>query len=102
MLISNKKNLFPNISLTGSMGQSSSDLKKILNKDFSIWSIGINVFQPIFQGKRLKNAVKLNVHEIEALEKQYIYTVYNSFYEVEKYIDLDTYLMDIHLTHLIL
>ena len=36
MLSSNKKNLLPNISLTGSIGQSSSDLKKVLDKDFSI------------------------------------------------------------------
>ena len=93
MLFSNKKNLFPNISLTGSAGQSSSDLKRILDKDFSVWSVGITVFQPIFQGKKLKNIVKLNEYQIESLEKEYVHTVYNAFYEVEKYIDMDTYLI---------
>ena len=96
MLSSNKKNLLPNISLTGSIGQSSSDLKRILDKDFSVWGIGVSVFQPVLQGGRLKSIIKLNKHEIEALEQEYIYTVYNAFYEAEKHIDLDTYLLDTH------
>ena len=96
MLSSNKRNLLPNISLTGSIGQSSSDLKKVLDKDFSVWGIGVSIFQPLLQGGRLKNIVKLNKYEIEALEQEYAYTVYNAFYEVEKYIDLDTYLRKTH------
>ena len=96
MLSSNKKNLLPNISLTGSIGQSSSDLKRILDKDFSVWGVGVSVFQPVLQGGRLKNIIKLNKYEIEALEKEYVYTVYNAFYEAEKHIDLDTHLLNTH------
>ena len=93
-LSSNKKSLLPNILLTGSYGQSSTDLKSILDKDFSVWSMGINIFQPIFQGGRLRNIIKLNKYEIEALEKEYINVVYNAFYEAEKHISQDTYLTD--------
>ena len=96
MLSSNKKNLLPNISLTGSIGQSSSDLKRILDKDFSVWGVGVSVFQPVLQGGRLKNIIKLNKYEIEALEKEYVYTVYNAFYEAEKHIDLDMHLLNTH------
>ena len=96
MLSSNKKNLLPSISLTGSIGQSSSDLKNILEQDYSVWGLGISIVQPAFQGGRLKNIIKLNKHEIEALEKEYTYTIYNAFYEAEKHIDRDAYLLKAH------
>lgn len=48
-----KKNLLPSFSLTSQFGTSSGELKDITQSNFSIWSLAGNVFQPLFQGKRL-------------------------------------------------
>tara|TARA_A100001011_G_scaffold397890_1_gene500356 strand:+ start:1889 stop:3295 length:1407 start_codon:yes stop_codon:yes gene_type:complete len=96
MLKSNKKNLLPAFSFSGSIGQSSTDLKKILDEEFMVWGMGISVFQPLFQGKKIRNIIKLNKYQIESLRQEYISVVYNSFYEVEKYIERDRYLEEIY------
>ena len=45
---------FPTISLTGSVGAVSSDLSDLLKSDASIWNLAAGIFQPIFQGGRIR------------------------------------------------
>ena len=45
---------FPTISLTGLLGGVSHDLSNVVKADGAVWSLGAGVFQPIFQGGRIK------------------------------------------------
>ncbi len=54
-----KKARYPAIRLTGSDGLSTGALTDLLNGDFFVWSLASSLFQPLFQGGRLKEAVSL-------------------------------------------
>jgi outer membrane protein, multidrug efflux system len=45
---------YPTISLTGSLGTVSSSLSDFLSADSAVWSFGAGLFQPIFNGGRIK------------------------------------------------
>jgi multidrug efflux system outer membrane protein len=45
---------YPTISLTGTLGSVSGSLSNILRPDAIIWSIGAGIFQPLFNGNRIK------------------------------------------------
>ena len=69
-----KKSLLPSFALTGSGGTSASELKNILNGDYSVFNLGSNIIFPIFQGGRLKANIRnaknqLSLSEIEAMNK---------------------------------
>jgi multidrug efflux system outer membrane protein len=53
-----KSAYFPSITLTGAVGFQSSELGDLLSRDSQIWSVGINVFQPIFNSGRIGFDVK--------------------------------------------
>ncbi len=53
------KNLLPDLRLTASSGGSSTDLKRLLDPDYLIWSIAARLTQPIFNGGRLEAERKL-------------------------------------------
>lgn len=86
-----KAALFPSISLTGSYGTSSNDLSKILDPDFTIWSLASNILQPIFQGGRLAANVSIN----KAMQKQafssYANTVLTAYSEIESILANEQY-----------
>jgi multidrug efflux system outer membrane protein len=46
---------FPTINLTGLVGGASHDLSNIVKADSTVWSLGAGLFQPIFQGGRIKH-----------------------------------------------
>jgi NodT family efflux transporter outer membrane factor (OMF) lipoprotein len=78
-----KAALFPRISLTGGLGTSTNDLKEIANPEYSIWNLGVNILQPVFQGGRLA----ANVTVSEARQKQafaaYANVVLRAYAEIE-------------------
>ena len=43
-----ERELFPRISLTGSLGSSSPELQEVLSPDYSIWQLAGNATQPLF------------------------------------------------------
>lgn len=45
---------FPTIGLTGSFGSVSSSLSDFMKPDAIVWSVGAGIFQPIFNGDRIK------------------------------------------------
>ena len=94
-LISHKKAMFPSFSLTNSIGQSSSDLNNLFDPKSSVWNIGLNIVQPIFQSGRLKKNVQIAQHELTYSDIQYIESVMNAFYETESFLDLDKNLKEI-------
>jgi len=89
-----KRALLPRISLTGSTGTSTEELKDILSGDFSVWSIAGNILQPIFQGGRLRANVKLSKSQEEAQQAGYLQTALGAFAEVESALANEVFLRE--------
>ena len=83
---------FPSFSLTSSIGTSSSDLTKILNGDYSVWSVGTNLILPLFQNQKLKANENLSRSLFEQAEINYIHTVLRAFSEIENKLSISTML----------
>ena len=79
-----KRNLFPSFSLTASGGTSASELKDVLNGDYSVWNLGANISAPIFQGRRLRNNVLLKEVQINLAELEALKIMIRAFSEVEQ------------------
>ena len=73
---------YPNISLTGLLGGVSSDLTSILGGGASVWSLGVNVLQPIFNGKRLKRNYEATLAQYQEALASYQRTALVSYREV--------------------
>lgn len=54
-----RASLYPQLRLTGSGGTTSTELEDLLDGDFSVWSFGAGLLQPVFQGGRLRANVDL-------------------------------------------
>jgi len=74
---------YPTISLSGTLGLASNDLKNILEPTSQLWNIGANLFAPLFNAGRISSQVEV----AEAVKKQalinYINTVRSAFRDVE-------------------
>ena len=79
-----KRNLFPSFSLTASGGTSASELKEVLNGDYSVWNLGANISAPIFQGRRLRNNVLLKEAQFNLAELEALKIMIRAFSEVEQ------------------
>lgn len=49
--------LFPSIKLTGALGFESNELSSLLDRESAIWSLGVALSQPIFDGGRLRSNI---------------------------------------------
>ncbi|HEB54199.1 MAG TPA: TolC family protein [bacterium] len=76
--------LYPRLSLTGSAGTQSTDLEDLVDTDFRVWSLGVNLLQPLFRS----GALRAEVTRQQALRAQalagYGDAVLNAFREVEE------------------
>ncbi|HEV7675398.1 MAG TPA: efflux transporter outer membrane subunit [Candidatus Angelobacter sp.] len=73
---------FPQISLTGSAGSASSALTNLFTGPAGIWTIAGSFSQPIFQGGRLKNNVRLAEAQREQLILTYQQAIQGAFRDV--------------------
>ena len=101
-LKSDKKVFFPNIQILGSLGplsklEEASDLNNLINEDFLTWSMGLNILEPIFQGGKIKNNIKISEYELKASELEYIKIAINSIYEADNLLTKDITLRDAHI-----
>ena len=74
--------MFPSISLTGAFGSVSPELDNLFKPASEAWSAAGGIFQPIFQGGRLRANVKRTEAVREERKAQYAQTVRNAFREV--------------------
>lgn len=73
----------PRISLTGAAGSASSALQALILPVDSFWYVGLNLFQPLIDGGRLKADMEVaDARQLAAIE-QYAGQVLNAFNEVE-------------------
>jgi multidrug efflux system outer membrane protein len=73
---------FPTISLTGLFGGISHDLSNLADSGARVWSVGAGLFQPIFQGGRIKRNYEAAKARFEVALAQYQKAAFNSFREV--------------------
>ena len=73
---------FPTIDLTGFLGAQSRELSNLTTADAAIWSVGGGLFQPVFQGGRIRNVNKAAKADWEASVEIYLLTAQRSFQEV--------------------
>ena len=96
-LKSDEKIFFPNITLSASAGYSSSELTRLISDDLSVWNIGVNIFEPIFNAGKFKNNIKASEYFLEASEIEYMKIAINAIYEVDRIIQKDASLKKVYL-----
>jgi multidrug efflux system outer membrane protein len=73
---------YPTISLTGSLGTVSSSLSDFLSGDSIVWSLGAGLFQPIFNGGRIRQNYDAAVARYDFALAQYQKAALNGYREV--------------------
>ena len=84
-----KRNLLPGLSLTGSLGTSTQDFEKLFDKDYGIWNLGLNVTAPIFNGNRLRSAIRIQKANFENSKHDLVKGLLNAFSEIEQLMYFD-------------
>jgi outer membrane protein TolC len=87
-----RRALYPRISLTSSVGTSSSDLNNLLNGDYSVWNLAGNIIQPLLQGGRIRGTIDLARARDQQSMALYIQTVLNAYGEVESALSAEEFL----------
>jgi NodT family efflux transporter outer membrane factor (OMF) lipoprotein len=75
-------NLFPKLTLTGSVGSESSRGRNLFSSAASIWSIGMQILQPIFKGGALLSLREAAIADYKNALAQYQQTVLQGFQNV--------------------
>ncbi len=73
---------YPTITLTGSAGAISSSFSNFLTPESMIWSLGAGLFQPLFNGGRLKQNYEANKARFDQAIAQYQRTALTGYREV--------------------
>ncbi len=74
---------FPSISLTGSLGFRSNQLKTLFDPENRLWQIALGLVTPVFDGGRLKAEEDAARSRYREKTIEYAKTVLQAFYEVE-------------------
>jgi multidrug efflux system outer membrane protein len=77
-----KANFFPQISLTGSFGASSTALTSFLKGPATFWDVGGQLAQPLFEGGRITSGYRLAWAQRDQAELEYKQTVQQAFGDV--------------------
>ncbi|OGP19029.1 MAG: RND transporter [Deltaproteobacteria bacterium GWA2_65_63] len=75
-------NLYPQITLTGSLGSEASGIQDLFGSGTSVWGLGAGVLQPIFKGGELSAKRRAAFAVYEQAEAQYRMTVLQAFQDV--------------------
>jgi multidrug efflux system outer membrane protein len=78
-----RRAFFPRITLTGSAGTTSNELKDLVNLDFGVWSLAAGLVQPIFQGGRLRANLGQSHARADQSLAAYVQALLRAFGEVE-------------------
>ena len=84
--------LYPRLSLTGTGGRASADLKDLLDGNFAIWTLAANLSQPLFQGGRLRAGVELAKSQREQARAFFAGRVLRALAEIETGLAADLFL----------
>jgi multidrug efflux system outer membrane protein len=73
---------FPQISITGMGGTATSQLNKLFNSDASFWFGSVSVSQPLFEGGKLRNNLRLAEETKQEMVLAYQQTIASAFRDV--------------------
>ena len=76
--------LLPSFILTSSTGNSSNDLNDVFNEDYQIWSQGLTVGLPLFQGGSIRANKNIAEENLNIAKQNLIKTIINAYSEVEQ------------------
>jgi multidrug efflux system outer membrane protein len=74
---------FPQLNLTGAFGLESNELSEFTSSDAGFWSIGLDLFGPLFQFGKNKRRVDVERYRTEEAVLGYENTILQAFREVE-------------------
>jgi multidrug efflux system outer membrane protein len=77
-----KADFFPSISLTGTGGYQSSALSHLFAGPAGLWAFGASALQPVFEGGRIRNRVRVAAARTEEATLVYQRTVQQAFRDV--------------------
>ena len=83
-----KRNLLPGLFLNGNIGTSAQSVKDIIDKDYGIWNLGLNVTAPLFNGNRLRSALEIEKANYEKSKQDLIKGILKAFLEVEQQLEM--------------
>jgi len=75
-------NLYPQITLTGSLGSEAYKIQDLFGRGTSVWGLGAGVLQPIFRGGELTAKRRAAIAAYSLAEAQYRGTVLQAFQDV--------------------
>jgi NodT family efflux transporter outer membrane factor (OMF) lipoprotein len=78
-----RASLYPQLNLTGSVGRLGPEADDVFDPDFNVWSIAAGLFQPLYQGGRLRANVDFSEAGVQEALSIYASTVLTAFSEVE-------------------
>ena len=84
----------PSLTLTGSTGTASSDLRDVIGAPDPFWSLAAGLFAPIFAGGDLKANVEIATSQQQAALHQYVQAVLQAFNEVETSLNNEEFLRE--------
>lgn len=95
-----RRELLPNLTLTGSAGTATDGLRSLLDGDFSVWSLVANVVAPLWQGGRLRAQIDRAEARVAEVLASYVNTALVAFAEVETALAAEEHLAArvVHLT----
>lgn len=73
---------FPQVSLTGTAGYESPSLTNLFTGPAGLWNLAASFTQPIFEGGRLKNGVRLSQAQKQQMVLSYQQTIQGAFRDV--------------------
>jgi multidrug efflux system outer membrane protein len=73
---------FPQISITGMGGTATSQMNKLFNSDSTFWFWGIGVSQPLFEGGKLKNNLRMAEETKQEMVLAYRQAIASAFRDV--------------------
>ena len=82
------RSLYPSFSLVGSSG-ASSNVKDLLNDDYSVWSAGLNLLSPLFNGGKLIANKKIAKTNKEIAMLNFLNNLLVAYKEVESGLEFD-------------
>lgn len=83
-----KRNLLPGLFFNSNVGTSSQSIKDVINKDYGIWNVGLNVTAPIFNGNKLRSALEIEKATYEKSKQELVKGILKAFSEVEQQLEM--------------
>ena len=73
---------FPTISLTGLLGQTSSDLSDLFSSSSTVWNVGAGALGPIFEGGRIKAQIRVSEAQQRQALQEWLRAIQTAFREI--------------------